>query len=300
MFINFPQITVSVTNWNNKFACIKCLESIYKLKYPKDKLDVLVVDNGSSDGSVSAISKKFPTVKIISLPKNEGFPASVNIAVKSSKSKYTLILASDEVLDKFCLLELVKVMESNNKIALAGGKQFKDKNFKKIHFLWGEVDKTTFHIKRIGEGNIDKGQYDKVRESEYVCFTGLIRNSALIKIGFVDERYFFSFDDLDTTLRLKDAGYKIMFVPRAKMWHQNKYQAFPKKDFRTTYYLVRNNLLIKSKFKGFSLSDHLKNIKFLGSSLFLGFLNLGNKKDQNFVVAKGIFDFYINRFGSYE
>ena len=288
-------VSISVTNWNGKKHCLLCLASIERLSYPKNLLDVMVVDNGSTDGSAEAIREAFPWVRVLQQKMNIGFAASVNVAVTKGKGKYTLLLANDEIVDRYCLRELVKVMEEDKKIALAGVKQYSFTDKKRIQFLWGDVDRKTMHIKRVGVGSIDKGQYQKKVVADYVCFTGLLRNSAVKRIGYIDERYFFSFEDLDAVLRFQRLGYKVVFVPEAKMWHMEG-RSFGR-DESYLYLLTRNNLLIRRKFNGLSLYENIENIRFLLSCFLLALYGERNKKKHHMAVAKAIVDFYLNRFG---
>lgn len=291
-----PLVSISITNWNGKKFLLDCLESISKQSYPSSLLDVMVVDNGSADGSLEAVKRYYPWVRVFPQKVNLGFTAGMNIGLKNTRGKYTLILNNDEILDQDCVWQLVKIAETDPKIALAGAKIYSMDQPKKIQCMWGEIDLKTMHINRVGAGIIDEGQYEEVVEADYVSFSGIVRNKILRQVGFLDGRYFHSFEDTDLMIRLKKAGYKLVFVPKAKIWHKGDV-AFGKNSPTIIYYITRNNLLIRSKFKRFSLFDHFKNFRFFLSSLLFAILGGKDKKEVNLAVARGIFDFYFNNFG---
>lgn len=292
-----PIISASITNWNGKDYCLDCLKSISKLNYPRKLLDVMVVDNASSDGSVEAIKKKYPWVRVFLQNKNIGFTAGMNVGLRNARGKYTLILNNDEILEKDSVLELVKAAETSNKIAMAGAKVYSMDYPKQIQCMWGNLDKKTMHVDRIGLGEEDHGQYEDIVEADYVSFPSIIRNNALKKIGYLDERYFYGFEDVDIMIRLKEAGYKLVFVPKAKIWHKGAV-AFGVNTPKSIYFLERNNLLARKKFNGMTLMEHYKNMRFMISCLLLALIGQKDQRSLNLAVVKAIFDFYFNRFGA--
>lgn len=292
-----PKVSVSITNWNGRDFVIDCLRSIFKQNYPKNLLEAIVVDNASTDGSVEAIKKEFPEVRILVQKKNIGFTAGMNVGLKAARGKYIMILNNDEVLDKNCILELVKIAEKDNKIALAGAKIYSMDNPKEIQSMYGFLNRKTMHSKFVGRGEIDKGQYeDIVDDATFVSFSSIVRNNIIKKIGYMDERYFIYFEDTDLMAKMKDAGYKLVFVPKAKIWHKGAV-SLGRENPQIIYYVQRNNLIIRDKFNGFSLLEHLKNFRFLLSLIISSLVVSENRKTEHIMAARGIFDFYRKKFG---
>src|SRR3989338_3853888 len=114
------KLSVVVLNWNGKQYLNNCLGSLSKQNY-KD-FEVILVDNGSTDGSVDYVRKNFPKARVIENKKNLGFTIGNNIGIEKSKGRYVFILNNDTKLDKSCLKELVNVMDSNKKIGMVSAK----------------------------------------------------------------------------------------------------------------------------------------------------------------------------------
>lgn len=291
---NFPLVSIAITNWNGKNFCLDCLKSISKLNYPHEMFEVIVIDNASTDGSIEAIRRGYPSVRILEQKKNLGFAAAMNIGLKNAKGKYTLALNNDVILDKDCLMELVRVAESDSKIGIAGAKVYSMDNPNEIQCVLGRLERRTMHLKVAGGGEVDRGQYEKVTEADWVPFLCLIRNRALKKVGYLEERYFHTFEDTDIMIRLQDAGFRLVSVPKTKIWHKGA-GAFGKDTSQLIYYLQRNNLLIRKKFNGYTSLDHIRNLRFL-CSLCVTYLFTKRKKEHKAAI-RGILDFLRGRFG---
>lgn len=290
-----PLVSIAITNWNGKKYCLDCLKSILLSSYPPKLLEVILVDNASTDGSVEAVKERFPWVKILKQTKNLGFSAGINEGFKKATGKYILVLNNDVVLEKDYVKELVEVAEKSENIGIVGGKVYSFSKSRQLQSLWGWIDRKLMHvIHPPGTGEIDRGQFDKNTEVDYVPFLCLIRKKVLQKVGYLDERYFSTYEDTDLMIRVKDAGYKIIFCPKAVIKHKGAV-AFGSGSPRLTYYLQRNSLLIRDKFNSFSLLDHLKNMRFL-FTLFISSL-LTKKKREHWAALRGVLDFYRGKFG---
>lgn len=290
-----PLVSIAITNWNGKDYCLDCLQSISVLNYPRELLDVIVVDNASTDGSVGAVKKRFPWVHVLAQKANLGFSAGMNVGIKNAKGKYVLVLNNDVKLEKNCLKEMVKLADEDTHIAVVGGEICSIENPKEIQSLWGQIDRKTMQIYLTGRGEINRGQYQEIVEADYVPFLCLIRKKVLEKVGDLDERYFSTFEDTDLMVRIKDAGYKIVFCPKATIWHKGA-AAFGSDSPKLIYYLQRNNLLIRSKFNGFTWIDHLKNFRFF-ITLFISAVFARERRAHQWAALRGIIDFYRGHFG---
>lgn len=293
--IRLRPVSVVIPTWNRKKDLLECLESVSKIDYPKELLRVIVVDNNSTDGTADAVRKLYPAVTLIELNDNRGLGGGINVGIKRTRDKYIYILDSDVVVDHKALKELVKVMEANPRIGFAAGKLYEYDQKNKIQTLYGIIDPQTFHANRPYAGEEDRGQVKEITFVDYLSIgSGVVRRSAMKKIGFMDEKYFVYFDDTDLFVSLKKAGYFVAFVPKAAAWH--KKQVTEDKNKRLIYYLQRNSLIIRKKFNGMNLFDHYKNIRFLLSSYIFSFFNRSKRKEYR-LVAKAILDFYRNKLG---
>lgn len=247
---DYPLVSIIMPNWNGKNEILECLESIKKLDYPKDKIEIIISDNGSTDGSIIAIKEKyeemkkmgFHFLKLIENRENLGPAAALNKAyqIVAKEAKYILKLDNDVVLSPDSLIKSVERMEEDKNIGALGGRVFcYDKpNTVYIKHCAGFFNFFTGIVKTIDS------------ENEITCdfFTGcysLIRKEA-ISSYFLDKNYFLYYDDTDQCLRLKASGYKIIYNPLVKIYHKvTRSTRYLSK--RYIYYMVRNNLLLVKK-----------------------------------------------------
>jgi GT2 family glycosyltransferase len=182
------------------------------------------VDNASSDGTVETVKEKFPSVKIISNPKNLRFAGGNNVGIEyalQNKSDFVLLLNNDTEVDPNFLSELVRFAENDSRIGIVGPKIFYYYDQKRIWFAGGRVDYWKGWISHIGIREIDHGQYDTAREVDYI--TGccmLVKREVVEKIGKLDESYFIYGEDTDWCLRASRADYKLAYVPSSVIWHK--------------------------------------------------------------------------------
>lgn len=245
---NYPLIYIILVNWNQRQDIGKCLSSIKKLDYTNYK--VVVVDNGSKDGSVSLIKKGFQSVKLIETGRNLGFAGASNIGVNyalKTKSKYILLLNSDTVVHEKLLIELVIAAEKIPCAGVLGPMIYFYDEPQKIWFAGGEIDPNTGRFEHIGEGerageNADNG----VRECGYITGCAMFVPAKVFRdIGLLDETYFMYYEDSDFCVRANRRGYKILLVPKAKVWHKKEKNFTPLYYY---YYSTRNRLYFIKKF----------------------------------------------------
>lgn len=211
-------ITIVIPNWNGKRFLDTSLDSLRRQTF-KD-FETIVVDNGSTDGSVNFIREKYPEVKLIKFSKNRGFSAAVNEGIRHSNSKYVALLNNDTECDSKWLAELFKTAESaDGKIGSFSSKMisFYDRN--RIDGVGISVDKLGGAL-QIGYLESDNGQFD----SSFQVFgpvggAALYRREMLTKIGLFDEDFFAYYEDVDLAWRAKVQGWDSIYVPTAIVYH---------------------------------------------------------------------------------
>lgn len=219
---SFPFVGIVVLTWNQRIDTLECLKSIFMLDYPNFK--VVVVDNGSVDGTAEAIRAQFPDVALIINDVNIGVPAAYNQGFEyflRQGADYVLILNNDTVIDKSFLSELVRVAESSSDIGMTVPKIY---YYGQDNLLWSagaEWRRFPPRVVIIGFGKKDGPAYSIQRELDYAtgCAT-LVSRQALEKVGLLDAVYFMYQEDYDYSERLREANYKIVYVPTAIMWHK--------------------------------------------------------------------------------
>jgi GT2 family glycosyltransferase len=111
-------VSILIVNWNGKNLLEDCLKSIQHQNYPQNQIEIILIDNGSTDGSYEFIREKFPHVKIIRLKKNYGFPKASNFGIKAAKCKYIGLVNNDVILNRNWIAKLVEIMEKDRKILI--------------------------------------------------------------------------------------------------------------------------------------------------------------------------------------
>lgn len=213
----YPFVSIIVLNYNGKKFIRGCISSLLKQSYPKSRYEIVFVDNASSDGSVELVRKKFKKqirekrIKVIQNSQNLGFTGGNNIGIFKSCGSYIAFFNNDAVADKLWLAELIKVIESDNKIGIV---TCHIDNANAAHFGGGTVNSIL---------GIAKGLPYNYKEPTETGFGNgcamLFRRELVEKIGILLDDLFIYLEDIDFSLRAKQAGYKIVFVPSAKVFH---------------------------------------------------------------------------------
>ena len=246
------RIGVIVVNWKLKHETLRCLRSLEKLERPElFSLRVIVVDNGSGDGSVQYIASAYPELEIIALPVNVGFGAACNIAInrimKDVSCPYVFLLNNDAVVHSSALTELIQVAEAHPAAGILGPKvYYRDKP----HMLWYAGARRRWGVLAAadtGRGRVDYGQFDAVREVDYVFGVAmLIRRSVFERIGVFDERFFIYLEDMDFCLRAQEAGFSLLFVPQTHVWHKGAASTAENRGMRK-YHFVKSTIYFARK-----------------------------------------------------
>lgn len=230
-------VSVIIPNWNGKELVKECLDSLQAQQYKN--FETIVVDNGSTDGSIELISTTYPKVKIIPLDKNYGFAKAINEGVKKSKSKYIFLLNNDTSVDSGCIYNLIKTAQTHPRVASVGCKllnYFKRDIIDGVGILISEVG----HGQSIGYREKDNGRFN----SEEFVFgvTGgaaLFNRGVFISVGFFDEDYFMYYEEVDWAFRAQFLGYKSIYCPGAIVYHKHKMSSKKRPQF-VEYWQFRN------------------------------------------------------------
>ncbi|GAG72215.1 unnamed protein product [marine sediment metagenome] len=219
--LTYPQISISIVNLNGKDYLGQCLDSIKNLNYPEDKLETIVIDNGSSDDSVNFIKSNYPLVKLISNDKNMGFAFANNQAAKAANGDYIAFLNNDTRVDKNWLIELLRPIYKNKEVVASGSKVLSIDG-KNIDFVGGMIN---FEGKgfQIDYGiPVEKGNYSQYRYLPFVNGGAmLVDRKIFLGAGGFDEDFFAYYEDVDFGWRLWVLGYKVVFAPESIVYHHH-------------------------------------------------------------------------------
>jgi len=238
-------ISIIIVNWNTKDFLLDCLSSVFKTVNGMSS-EVWLVDNASVDGSVEAVRSGYPGVKIIQNNENLGFAAANNLAFARMQGRYALLLNTDTELTNGAVREIYDFMESNPEVGMAcgqllnpdGSKQNSIANFPLLLSLL--CNETLLRILLPKKFPSKRKVYPSPIEIDSgigACL--MVRKKAMDEVGFFDEKYFFFFEETDWAYRMKQAGWKVYFVPTAKIYHAQGKSVGSSAEARMTFYRSR-------------------------------------------------------------
>jgi len=216
-------VSIIIPNYNTKKLVIDCIESIKKSK-PKSAFEIVVVDNGSSDGSVEALRKTFAAnLTLIENKENLGFSKACNLGIKKSKGTYKLLLNSDTLVTKGAIDALVNFANTTPEAGVVGSRLLnKDGSIQPSCFAFPTFFRSLRHYwlgqKKLLDKYAPAGENPQAVDA-VVGASFLISPLALEKVGFLDERYFMFFEDLDYCRRVWKSGLKVYYLPGSRVMH---------------------------------------------------------------------------------
>lgn len=213
---------VIVTYYSGNYI-YKCLQSLEKSKNEVE-MDVWIVDNGSDDGSIEKIKKDFPKINYILNKENLGFSKANNLALKKVSSDYILLLNPDVEVPKGTVEYMMEFMRTNLEVGVASCKvELADGSLDKASHRGFPTPWASFLYFFLGNDSLyHQTNKDMTKEHEVDSISGafmLVRKKVLDQVGLFDEDYFMYAEDIDLCFRIKEAGYKVMYVPRVKIIH---------------------------------------------------------------------------------
>ena len=240
-----PTVSIIVLNYNSRDDTLDCLRSLKHLTHFQTQ--VIVVDNGSSDGSVEAVRSQFPEVEVIATGQNLGFAAGNNVGIQralDSGADYVMLLNNDTIVAPDMVDIMLDAMAADPAIGVAGPTIYYYTQPEVIWSAGGEIDWKRGLTYMIGIGDEDKGQFGMApREVEFVTGCALlVRRDVWEKAGLLDEKFFMYYEETEWCVRARRANFKIIQVPLAMMWHKISIEAREASP-RVYYYMTRNRLL---------------------------------------------------------
>ncbi|MFN3980427.1 MAG: glycosyltransferase family 2 protein [Caldilinea sp.] len=242
-----PFVVSVILNTNRRDDTLACLESLRQNTYPNHH--VIVLDNHSTDGSVKAIQTDFPEVEIVELADNRGYAGNNNVGIAAATAMgadWIFVLNEDTILAPDCLERLIEVGVSDSTIGIVGPMVYHHAAPGVIQCAGGMLGPNWDSI-MLGRDEPDCGQFPDVRPVEWIMGCGiLVRREVIEQVGMIDERYFYFWEETEWCIRAGRAGWKVMHVPQARMWHKGITPNHTPKP-SVTYYATRNRLLTLSK-----------------------------------------------------
>jgi len=265
---NVPDLSIVLVGWNNKAYLDPCLVSLYESGL-NCSFDVIVVDNGSTDGSQDMLREKYPQVAIIQNESNVGLGKASNQGIEATKGRYILLLNNDTIVNGASFDAMVDFLEKNPKAGGVGGKLMNpDGTIQAGYNYFSSLHEELLVATRLGEfirvgypAIMDANEIKSVDWMGSACL--MVRRSALDEVGLLDEGYFIYGDEADLQFRLKKAGWEIYFLPNATTIH---YGGRSMNRWSRRKMVYRGKLLFYQKHYGF--------LKTFALRLILGILSV--------------------------
>lgn len=214
-------VNIFVLNWNGKKIILDCLHSLDKVTY--SNVNIVLIDNGSTDGSVNLIKKEFPNIEIIQLKENLGYAGGNNYGFKNVKiqSEYSIFINNDTLVSTNFINPLIEPLKNDTSIIQTAPKIFYADDPNLLWFAGGYINLFFGWIRHRGIRKIDKGQYNNSTLIDYAtgcCICMRTKDFKLFKM--FDESFSMYGEDVDLSIRVRKAGGKIMYIPESNIWHK--------------------------------------------------------------------------------
>ncbi|RZA00340.1 MAG: glycosyltransferase family 2 protein [Sphingobacteriaceae bacterium] len=281
---SIPKVAVVILNWNGLAHLQQFLPSVLSSTY--QNLDIVLGDNGSTDGSVAFVQSRYPTIRIIENKQNYGFTGGYNRVLQQVEADYYILLNSDVEVTPGWIEPVISLMESDDKIAAAAPKirSYTQKQyFEHAGAAGGFIDSFGYPFCRgrmFYEVEEDMGQYNESGEVFWASGAALfIKKKYWDESGGFDERFFAHMEEIDLCWRLKNMGYKVMYCAQSTVYHLGGGTLNAENPLKT-YLNFRNNLLLLKKNLPFGRATLVIGTRFWLDFIALGrFLTEGKRKD---------------------
>jgi GT2 family glycosyltransferase len=211
------RLSVVIPNWNGAHHLPTCLSALRAQTYPD--VEVIVVDNASSDGSRELLSSRYPEVRVIALPENRGFTGACNAGIKAAAGQYIALLNNDTEVDRGWAAAVAEAFARHPEAGLVASKMLLFDQRDHFHTA-GDLYRVDGRLVNRGVWEQDQGQYDREEYVFSACGgSAAYRQAMLDEIGLLDDEFFFSCEDMDLAWRAQLAGYRCVYTPKAIVYH---------------------------------------------------------------------------------
>ena len=244
----YPSVSVVIPTHNRKKKLIRLINSIQRCKYPQSKIEIVVVDDASTDKTFETVKETFPEIKILR-NNMELFPSACrNLGIKNSQGEYIFLVDDDNVLDENAPGELVKVFAKYNDVGIVGPIMYYYKNPKKVWCAGARLYPPIFIPTHISQAvNRQNFSEKQLIECDYVPNTFMIKRIMTKQIGFFDETLPIGWEEADFALRIKKKHYKVVISTAAKVFHDVSLERDVHVTEHRAYWRGRNRIVFYRK-----------------------------------------------------
>jgi GT2 family glycosyltransferase len=239
------RLTVVVLNYDGRPLLEEMLASL--ALQTLEGFETVVVDNGSSDGSLDFLAERWPSVRVVALERNVGVTAALNIGLRAAAGEYVGLFNNDMELEPDCLAEMIRALIAHREAGSATPKML---DFADRAVIDGAGDLLSWRGggRRRGHGELDTGQYERAEEIFGACGgSAIYRREALEAVGGFDESYFAYYEDIDWAFRAQLAGFRCRYVPGAVLYHHGSATLGRGMTDFNSYHLWRNPIWLIAK-----------------------------------------------------
>lgn len=239
-----PRVCIVVLAWNRREDTLECLRSLARVTDPDTT--VLLVDNGSTDGTADAVKMEFPGIKLIETGENLGYTGGNNAGIRRALelgADYVLILNNDTIVDPGFIREMLAVASRSERIGFVSPKIYFQDPPDLLWFAGARFRTWCGYGRMEGYRETDRGQYDQIREIDRPCGCAMLVSRAVCReAGLLDPGLFLYVDEVEWALRARTLGFRSYIAPGAKVWHKVSSSLGGEGHPDAIYYSVRNTL----------------------------------------------------------
>ena len=251
---SIDRILVIIPNWNGADWIGDCLRSLSKINKPENTIvDTVVVDNGSTDNSLKLIDRYYSEVKVLKLDSNQGFTGGVNVGLNyaiSESYQFAAVLNNDAIVDTNWIVELYQTFFDSEDIAAVAPKTLMTRKSSGKYLIDSAGDHYSIWGVAFprGRGQEDNSQFDqKIEVFAASGCASMFRVSALLEVGLLDQKFFAYYEDVDLSFRLRLAGYKVLYQPKAVVYHYLSKTSGQGMNSFKQYHAIKNMLYVYNK-----------------------------------------------------
>lgn len=239
MEMTYPKVSIIIVNFNQKLLTLDCLSSLKEITYPN--YEVLVIDNNSQDGSITAISQRYPKIKQIVNSKNLGYVGGNNIGIKHAKGKYLLILNNDTKVTPSFIEPLIKDFKKYPDLGIVQSKIFIMDKPSLLDNVASYLTNTGF-LYHVGYLEKDKPEYQKFRKIFAAKGACMMISRKILNLGAFDNQYWCYFEETDLCWRAWAMGYQVGFEPQSVIVHKMGATSSTMKSAFIHYHSFKNRI----------------------------------------------------------
>jgi GT2 family glycosyltransferase len=217
---HLPLTSIVIPNWNGAHHLPACLDGLRAQTYPR--VETIVADNGSTDDSLEMLARDYPEVRVLALGENLGFTGACNAGMQAAQGEFVVLLNNDTEADSHWIEEVVAAFERHPEAGLVASKMLLFDQRDTFHTA-GDYYRVNGIPGNRGVWQKNEGQYDQEEAVFNACGgSAAYRKTMLDQIGFLDNDFFFSCEDLDLAWRAQLTGWRCVYAPRAVVYHKLK------------------------------------------------------------------------------